>query len=818
MKTDAQPSFGFRRRCLLPSVLLVSTLCTQAWAQWPTTEWVVMNAEIEKPHKKYEEWDTYIAPLGERGEIAQKHETVLKAASIWYQSLGFPEPVQKTEDDDLNVGPGEAYLGHLKRDPGGAGSSHTSDGEMLLTSNPGVLSADTPIWTLMKASAVHELFHAIQDKMSPPLTPAMRVAPQNPQCPGPRDELDTNLSWLIEGTAAMVQIRWLEGTEDVSWDHPFKGSHRAAWVQTFDQSLHMGALPAEHMERAKRPEMTALETVSWYCDYGTWYFWYAVGDMIGRTDGERVAFTRYIFEGNEPWADGGIVNVDRGLKAAAANYNAIRAYSAGLYDLFPQFVAQYLTKDRFYGDLQQVDLGAPDIHRTTSALTGGPLKPLAARAWRVRVQLPQDASPIPYKVRFTLDAADGTDRNDLHLIVEDTLIKKPMDPTAPYTDVEQIGPSGDGVADYLVRVANVAEDAAETENAEFSMRIEVEGYYGNEVTAGMPSGDVGAIAGELPPGFAVRGPPQWSCSGGASSRALFNLVTPQERGRDIERAVPDFVRSMTGVADQLDIITQKAERGGVVDKATAQQLHDKLAEGRATLDSTNPAAKDAASKARARQATKINATFVGSNDDEMCQMLLTATLKDPKGGPQSVAGAVDKARYPKDEAPVFNLEVLQQAFFDAARRGFQADPDQERESWVACTMTAEEQQKVRKYAARIGCEPVLCSPGRLTLEAAEQGRIAGTFEFDILRERTSGRCDTPLGRDKAVGHFNVHSTDDGYDDDSLFGGVAISGVPLGLKGSAAAAGAMPGAPIFESGEAMSDKLGDALDSLDLSDF
>ena len=147
---------SFRHRWLLSLVLLALMISTPARAQWPTTEWVVMNAEIEKPHKKYEEWDTYVPPLGDRGELAETHRTTLEAASIWYQSLGFPEPVQKTEDGDLNVGPGEAYLGRLKRDPDGTGSYHGADAEMMLTSNPKLLSADTPIWRLMKASAVHE--------------------------------------------------------------------------------------------------------------------------------------------------------------------------------------------------------------------------------------------------------------------------------------------------------------------------------------------------------------------------------------------------------------------------------------------------------------------------------------------------------------------------------------------------------------------------------------------------------------------------------------------------------------------------------------
>lgn len=91
--------------------------------------------------------------------------------------LGFPPPHQTTSDlqypppyhypdeHDLKVEPGDAYLAQIKEDSSGNGSRHKSTGDMFLTSNPGFLSAETPLWHLMKYSAVHELYHAIQDTM-----------------------------------------------------------------------------------------------------------------------------------------------------------------------------------------------------------------------------------------------------------------------------------------------------------------------------------------------------------------------------------------------------------------------------------------------------------------------------------------------------------------------------------------------------------------------------------------------------------------------------------------------------------------------------
>src|SRR3546814_18251853 len=120
---------------------------------------------------------------------------------------------------------------------------------MTLTSHPDFLPADTPMWGLMKASADHELYHAIQKSMSPRITDAQRRQRHdtNPVC---RD--DTYLDWLSEGTEAMFQIRRLEQTEDVSWRHPFKGSMNDSGVRVFAQPLSRGAIQCNYQESNHR--------------------------------------------------------------------------------------------------------------------------------------------------------------------------------------------------------------------------------------------------------------------------------------------------------------------------------------------------------------------------------------------------------------------------------------------------------------------------------------------------------------------------------------------------------------------------------------
>lgn len=795
MNTGTDFISRFRIPCILSLALvaLVYTLTSAAPAsaqstQWPTTEWVVMDetgGDLSKVPFLGGELDNiasmYVAPVGERADLADKHQEILTAASIWYQSLGFPAPLQLTEDHDLDVEPGEAYRATLKRSPVETNSSHNAAGRMRLTSNPGFLTANTPLWALMKVSAVHEIYHGIQGAASSSLVAASEAGPPLlPECRG-----DTNLDWLTEGTAAMVQIRWLEGKERVSWGHPFKGSHRASWVRVFDQSLHMGAIPPEHQTSADRLTVSETETVSWACDYGTWYFWYAIGDMIGRNADDKVAYTRYLFNGTESWDDGGIANVDSGLKEAAKHYNAIRPYRRGLYDLYPQFVAQYLTEDRFYGNLEKVELSAPGLYETTSSsLAGGPIEPLASRAWRVRVRLPQNVSSIPYNVRFTLDAPDGTDRDDLHLIVDDELIGRPASSSVPYAQVQQIDSmtsTGDDSVEFLVRVANVAEDATETADAEFSLRVEVEGFYGDKLPDG-PSASL--ISGELPPGFDMRGPGPWTCSGNADSRAIFDLITPDERGRDIDRIFPEGSRSLDNMLDKAAVMLKQMEQKGQTPSMTqdelaalGQQAQNQLAAGRAETGDIGARADEA----RAEQTTELGATFVGSNDGQECQVTLEATLAGRRGGAQILAMAVD------NDAPTFNVDVYPAELLRTMQALGPPTRDPLR-GWEICTMTSEKRLDVERGAAYNGCPAVTCTAGKLTLEEAEQGRIAGIFQFDVIRwpEHPAPGCKIPEGRDKVVGHFNVSSTDDSFDDNSL-------GMGAGLKSGMLL---IPGAPIL----------------------
>lgn len=394
----------------------------------------------------------------------------------------FSPPYQFNEKEQLAFEGGERYLGYLNPDPTGIGSLHDEYGRINLSTHPGFLKPIDSLEQLFEVSAVHELFHAVQAG-----NPAyfQFVYGKNSQQPGsPECERDVVANhWLTEGSASAVQIQYLERQNKYVYGHPFKGSPRVSWVRYFDQPLDWGGLPPQYRIRDITPIWRDRQ--SWSCSYGTWYFWYAVGNMLGSKDPDdsrRTAYLRHIFGQHGPWEGTGLAMVDAGLKQAAKAFEAIAPYQGGLFALYPQFVAQYLNVDDFYENVENVVMVAPSLYETSQQLTDiSMLEPIASRAWRFRVQLPSNATLVPHIVRFVLESPNQSSLEGLHLIVDRKVIERPVDPSVPYSHTRSTGidsPNEQGEWEYFVRVANVAKDAATTLPAEFILRAEVEGYYG----------------------------------------------------------------------------------------------------------------------------------------------------------------------------------------------------------------------------------------------------------------------------------------------------------------------------------------------------
>ena len=214
--------------------------------------------------------------------------------------------------------------------------------------------------------------------------------------------------------------------------------------------------------------------------------------------------------------------------------------------------------------------------------------------------------------------------------------------------------------------------------------------------------------------------------------------------------------------DDLEIEMQRREREGLPVETTREEVREirrqmeEMAEQMA--DAMAPHVEARADELRGRRTTGLAATFVGEHAGGECQMTLRAILAGRQGGAQVVTGDPDYDRHPDGEAPGFGIDVyppsLIAVLLGEAPGRLGRGTREHRGGWEGC------------FGASPGCGEPACMPGRLVLERAEQGRIAGTFRFHVVKDDADG-C--PTYRDVVTGHFNVSSTDDGYDDGSLDG-------------------------------------------------
>ena len=712
---------------------------------------------------------THVPGQDARGTPAHAVRAELEAGTAWLRRLGFRAPDVHTHTDG-------AYKATLVADavvdrstgPEAIAAYRWSDG--LLTGEPlrdlwlrtstldsiGVDADGRPLDTAPQgdgealATAVHEVFHGVQAAYRPP------------------DQSKAH-DWIWEGMAEAVMHEWMD-------------------VQGRPYEL-------------RETDYGAPLTTSADGGYDREHFWLSVGALLGGAD--RAGYLRHVLAEGGRWDREPLPLLDAALRRTAAEMGAIGPYRNGLYALYPQVLAQHAGPEHF-ASVTPLEIGTPST--TTVRHT---LAPLSALALHVEVDVDEsrlDMRGVP--VRFTLDLQDRTPlstfggladpRDAVHLIEGTSVAGRPALSESPYTHVVHVF----GDTTLFVRVANVAERPANTEEASFVLRVESEGYYGDVV-------DAEGIGAPLPPGFDVRGPDLWTCRGGADARAVFDLMTPDELALDVERALPEAAQDMGDMMDRIEIQVQRLERQGRAAGVTSAQVAELRREMEARMaqarTEAQPRIDEAAAERRAEQMTRLLATFVGRAGGAECQMTLSASLTGRQGGAQILAGAVDPDRYPDGEEPGFDIVVFPPALLDQMRAMTALSPEQLQrgvipeamrddplDGWQVCTMTERERQVAREAARGSECAPVLCTEGQLVLERAEQGQISGSFQFEVLKwpEEQTGRCRVPSGRDVVSGHFNVASTDDGTDDNSLGG--------FGL-GAGMTTTVIPGTPILDFG-------------------
>ncbi|MEM6328078.1 MAG: hypothetical protein AAF791_13270, partial [Bacteroidota bacterium] len=746
-----------------PLVLLVALMAAApAVAQgWNLNPWSVRNTAQNQVSSDLETWTS----------------NRLVEAGRWFRDLGFKPP--ELAQTGFSGESDRKYVVQIRRSSPLSTVCRTELGEYDFVQitlcarmfyrddgtliDPATVGSSDAAEANRLATPVHELFHAVQEATL-----------------APHDSSAAQHGWIVEGTAVASEYAW-------------------------NQKLYgtFGLFG--------RPDYTLPLTDTLTANiYSLGHFWYRAGDLLTPADTSALAALRFVFAQSAGWPGDGVAAVDQGLREAAAHFESPRAFASGISGVYPYVLAQF-TDERYHSRVDSVSVGAPAL-----ATLPGTLEPLASAALKVQIDLDEaqlDMRGVP--VRFTLDTYEASGfgqtpiRDQLHLIVGETVAGRPALSETPFTYVEQVFSD----TTLFVRVANVAEEAAMTERAQFSLQVEVEGYYGAETPdapppppppSPTPSPDLSTeaqrgldpprsdpspieVAGELPPGFDVIGPGPWACSSGPGGRAIFDLMTPDELGRDIDRVLPEATRDMEDMMDQMEVAIQRAERMGQTPGISREQLAELRRQAEAEMAAARAEAEpefaQAADEFRAERTTKLGATFVGQVGGRECQMTLNAELVGREGGAQIVPGAVDEDLYPEGEAPnfgvgVFSPEILRlmtrmSSLSEGALTGLSqgrvpaelANASDPFDGWEVCTMTQEDRERERRSASR-DCRPVLCTAGTLTLESAEQGRIAGTFEFEVIKwpEEQTGSCRVPEARDVVRGVFNVASTDDGTDD------------------------------------------------------
>ncbi|NGR07443.1 hypothetical protein G5B41_07700 [bacterium SGD-2] len=676
--------------------------------------------------------------------------------------MSFPAPYQINERREFAFKDNERYLAYLRPDSSNPVSAHSSAGRMRLSSHESLLDPQTPNERIYQAAAVHELFHGIQRAYPSYRSWADRADMKKLHGCDPGERAN---DWLTEGTASAVQIQYLERQNRQHLNHPSHGPSDIRWARTFDQPLHWPRLSEE--QSVVMP--AGVAPYAWQCSYGTWYFWYAVGNMLGSPnplDTRRTGYLHHVFSQEGSWTDSGLAMVDLGLKHAAAAMDALRPYHGGLYALYPQFVAQYLDDDKFFEHVETVALETPAVYEFHSDDLSR-IEPVATRAWRIRVQTAQDsASDAHYTVRFSLNSSDPAMKDALHLIVDQTLVSRPEDSATPYSQLRRIHPhllDADGGIEYLVRVANVARNAVDTEPAEFTLKVEVEGFYGEDISSGL-------LPGAIPPGFAITGPdPKWSCFGDDDARAMYAFVTPEGVASQLERMLPQGFKNIEGDLDRAEMQAQKYSDA----ELQRIQKHRRRFETSfdASVDASDVERKvaRAAAEIRLQTESQIMVKLSGRNAAGTCDVLLVLTVPGepapqrvppdnysvnitPQSGADAMATAADFASRLDSSAmqsmSVEQLQSLSEQFQTAMQDYDSTEPD-----WLRCTTNMRD-----------------CEDGEFHLGEASYQHLSGTFSFQVYKgdlELVAGTAEHPREYAEVSGHINITSTQEDVDNHLL---------------------------------------------------
>lgn len=357
----------------------------------------------------------------------------LEEASHWLESLGFHAPsllitgtqtpryVARVADEELSEDAGGRYAPpETSKDVGNIYLSSTISGEALT------------------GEAVHELFHAVQQNyFSLRLLYAPTLDLEEvlgfPADPPASVRVADDHQWITEGTAEAVRMAY------AAWAGKTASGRRAPF---YDIPLHRyGNLTGK--ARLIRP-------------YRLVHFWQELGNMLETGTLEHV---RYVWEAMaldvDP-AHQGLGTVD----AAVAALND----GTGLYDVFPEFIAEKANDPSLYQGLEQISLSGTE---TTERVVN--VAPVSGSAFLVKTHVPVD-EVMGFSVELDPEAREDT---DFHLVVD----KQRLDQVENGDERNVFRTAVEGAEEpetFLVRVVNVAESAIATRQKPVAVRFSLQ--------------------------------------------------------------------------------------------------------------------------------------------------------------------------------------------------------------------------------------------------------------------------------------------------------------------------------------------------------
>ena len=433
---------------------------------------------------------------GQQHDIFLALASQLEESSVWFDRLGFQAPaVSRVGDrylvlvsdileneDSCGVYDGSAQQITVEW---ACLFAFSDDFESLNT----VASARRMFTDLGHTSApIHELFHGIQRAYAP--------------SSGSAD------NWFREGTATMAQVAWLQRAE------PELVAILTDRVDLAYELFGEDALsPEEIRDIERKPPRWYDHPLDKPADavqaYKTLEFWKFLGQYFESED--QIAYLREVLESLESSSSvTGLEEVDRALSGLQRGAASPRNGTAGLHDLFPEFVSSVaLTPAYFKTEQTAARLRGTEPAREVRVT--GSVKPVAATYHRVVV----DSLRKPGEaVEIRLDGADDA---ALHLVVDEDRYD------FPGTNRNVFRTLVSAPTNFFVRVVNVSKEAARSEATDYVLTVTL--LASNVTFSGTISGSYEL---ETIPSFSV-----YTDAGALPAACTFTLQLPSPDRRDL---------------------------------------------------------------------------------------------------------------------------------------------------------------------------------------------------------------------------------------------------------------------------------------------